>query len=424
MRVAVAGGGLAGLVAALELSKSEHDITVYEARDEVGGRVRSVRRDGFVFDRGFQVLFTAYPETRRYLDYDALDLRAYSPGARIASDGGVSTLTDPLRDPGDAVGAFLSRDVTFADKLRVLRLRAALGNKTREEVFVDGDDETTREYLRGRGFSSRFIERFAEPFYGGVTLDRSLGTSKRVFEFTFSCLSQGRTVVPAEGMGEIPKQLAEKAREAGAGIVTETSVENVKPKGEGADGTVELERDGSESEEYDAVVVAADPHEAERLTGVDTPDGGKGCTTQYYALDSPLDVGKKIVLNADQRDGEPNQVVPVSNVAPEQSPSDTPLVSATWLEPRGQEDREVLTDGTRCALSRWGFDIDIEPVHTDIVEFAQFGQPPGVHETLPSNDAPGGNVFLAGDYTEDSSINGAMVSGRRAAELVESASVL
>jgi Flavin containing amine oxidoreductase. len=140
--------------------------------------------------------------------------------------------------------------------------------------------------------------------------------------------------------------------------------------------------------------------------------------TQYYVVSDPLDVGKKIVLNADQRDGEPNQVVPVSNVAPEHSPSETPLISATWLEPR--EEGSALTGGTRGALSRWGFDVDVEPVHTAVVEFAQFGQPPNVHETLPSNDAPEGNVFLAGDYTHDSSINGAMLSGRRAAELVES----
>lgn len=415
MRVAVAGAGLAGLVATLELSKSGHDVTVYERNDEVGGRVRSVRRDGFVFDRGFQVLFTAYPEARRYLDYDALDLRAYSLGARIASDDGVSTLTDPLRDPRDALGALASRDVTFADKLRVLRLRSALKNKPRDEIFADGD-ETTREYLRRRSFSSRFIERFAEPFYGGITLDRTLGTSKRVFEFTFLCLASGKTVVPAEGMGEIPKQLAEKAHDTGVEIETGTHVEDLTVKGEGADSTVEIKSDATE--EYDAVVIATDPHEAERLTGVETPDGGKGCTTQYYALDDRLDVGKKIVLNADQRDDEPNQVVPVSNVAPEQSPEGKHLVSATWLEPRDDED--ALAEGTRNALPRWGFDVDLEPVHTAVVEFAQFGQPPGVHETLPSNDVPEGNVFLAGDYTHDSSINGAMLSGRRAAELVES----
>lgn len=415
MRVAVTGAGLAGLVAAIELSESGHDVTIYERNDEVGGRVRSVRRDGYVFDRGFQVLFTAYPEARRYLDYDALDLRAYDPGARIASDDGVSTLTDPFRDPKDALGALASRDVTFADKLRVLRLRSALRNKTRDEIFADRD-ETTREYLRRRGFSSRFVSRFAEPFYGGITLDRSLGTSKRVFEFTFSCLSSGRTVVPANGMGEIPMQLAEKAQEEGAKIETGTHVEDVTSKGEGAEGTVELETDTTEK--YDTVVVATDPHEGEHLTDVETPDGGKGCTTQYYALDDSLDVGKKIVLNADQRDGEPNQIVPVSNVAPEQSPEGTHLVSATWLKPLDDED--ALAEGAQNALSRWGFNAEIEPVHTTVVDFAQFGQPPGVHEKLPSNDTPEGNVFLAGDYTQDSSINGAMLSGRHAAELVES----
>jgi phytoene dehydrogenase-like protein len=289
-----------------------------------------------------------------------------------------------------------------------------LRNKTRDEIFAE-EDETTREYLQRHGFSSRFVSRFAEPFYGGITLDRSLETSKRVFEFTFSYLSSGRTVVPAQGMGEIPKQLAKKARREGAKIEMETRVKDMKAKGEGTDGTVELETDATE--EYDAVVVATDPHEAEHLTGVDTPDGGKGCTTQYYALDEDLDVGKKIVLNADQREGEPNQIVPVSNVAPEQSPEGAHLVNATWL---GPIDEESIAEGTRNALSRWGFDAEIEPVHTKVVDFAQFGQPPGVHEELPSNDAPEGNVFLAGDYTHDSSINGAMLSGRRAAEIVES----
>jgi len=360
--------------------------------------------------RGFQVLFTAYPETRRYLDYDALDLRDYSPGARIASDDGVSTLADPLRSPRDAPAAFLSRDVTFADKLRVLWLRTALRRKRRDDCF-DGDETTTRDYLRERGFSSRFVSRFAEPFYGGVTLDRSLGASSSVFEFTFSCLASGRTVVPARGMGAIPEQLAERAAEAGAEVVTGTAVETVAPKG----GAVSVEADATE--EYDAVVVATDPSEAERLTGVETPDGGKGCTTAYYVLDEPLDVGKKLVLNADPRGDEPSHIAPVSEVAPEHSPDETPMVSATWLEPR--DDTNALDEGTHAALARWGFDVGPEQVHVDSVEFAQFGQPPGFREALPTNDAPDGNVYIAGDFTEDSSINGAMLSGRRAAEAVE-----
>ncbi|MFW5984467.1 MAG: FAD-dependent oxidoreductase, partial [Halobacteria archaeon] len=331
--------------------------------------------------------------------------------ALVASDDGVSTLADPLRAPRDAVASLVSRDATFTDKLRILRLRTELRRKTRDEVFA-GDDTTTRDYLRDRGFSSRFIERFAEPFYGGVTLDRSLGTSSSVFEFTFSCLSRGRTVVPARGMGAIAEQLAKRARDGGAEVVTGTLVEEVAPK----DGAVDIEADASE--EYDSVVVATDPHEAERLTGVETPDGGKGCTTAYYVLNEPLGVGKKLVLNADPRDDEPNHIAPVSNVAPEHAPDGTHLVSATWLESR--DDVDALDKGMHDAIARWGFEVEAERVHVDTVGFAQFFQPPGFRASLPSNEAPDGNVFLAGDYTEDSSINGAMLSGGRAADAVES----
>jgi len=417
VRIGIVGAGLAGLVASLELAH-EHDVTVYEESDEVGGRVRTVLEDDFVFDRGFQVLFTAYPEARRYLDYDALDLREFDPGARIASEDGVSTLADPLRSPKDALPSLLSDDATFADKLRLLRLRLGLQGADRDDCFT-GEETTIRDYLDGRGFSSVFIESFAEPFYGGITLDRSLGTSSHVFEFTFSCLSSGRTVVPAEGMGAIPQHLASKAREEGAEFET-----NVRVRSVSSDGTVETPE---ATHENDAVVVATDPAGAERLTDVSTPDGAKGCVTQYYVADESLGVGKKILLNADRRDGEPNQLVPVSSVVPEHSPDGTTLVSATFLgdEPQNRDDEE-LSESTRGVLGRWGsgedFDVSLETVHTARVPLAQFEQNPGFADELPSQDAPDGNVFLAGDYTHDSSINGAMLSGRRVAQLVSDTS--
>jgi phytoene dehydrogenase-like protein len=42
--------------------------TIVDADDGIGGRVRSDYADGFTFDRGFQVLFEAYPAARRHLD--------------------------------------------------------------------------------------------------------------------------------------------------------------------------------------------------------------------------------------------------------------------------------------------------------------------------------------------------------------------
>ena len=66
--VVVIGAGAAGLVCALDLVRAGVDCTVVEASDGVGGRVRTDGVDGFLLDRGFQILLTAYPEVRRRLD--------------------------------------------------------------------------------------------------------------------------------------------------------------------------------------------------------------------------------------------------------------------------------------------------------------------------------------------------------------------
>jgi predicted NAD/FAD-dependent oxidoreductase len=58
---------------------------------------------------------------------------------------------------------------------------------------------------------------------------------------------------------------------------------------------------------------------------------------------------------------------------------------------------------------------DMKLVGVDRVPFAQFAQPPGFRAGLPSVDDPDGPVYLAGDYTRWSSIQGALESGRVAA---------
>ncbi|MFC4449265.1 NAD(P)/FAD-dependent oxidoreductase [Halorussus aquaticus] len=411
--VVVAGGGLAGLVAARHLADAGADVRLYERHHDPGGRVRSVRRDGFVFDRGFQVLFTAYPAARRELDYDALDLRQFKPGAVVARPGERSTLADPFRDVDAALETLLNRDVTVRDKLRVLRLRRELAEKSEREM-AGGPDRTTREYLRDRGFSKKFVTNFAAPFYGGITLDRSLGTSKRVFEYTFKMLTVGHIAVPARGMGAIAEQLAGSARESGAELLMDETVTDLDPNA--SDPRIEVGRDSTTA---DAVVVATDPKQARELTGVESvPTDAKGCVTQYYALDgSELDTGARLLLNADS--SGPNHVAQLSAVAPEYAPEDRNLLSATYLGVPDEDD-EALAERTARTLNSWYPErrLDLEPLHTSRIEFAQFAQPPGVHDRLPDVRAPDGPVYLAGEYTDTSSLNAAMESGRRAARCV------
>ena len=424
----VVGGGLAGLVAAARLAEAGADVTLYERRPEVGGRVRTEAVDGFTLDRGFQVLFTSYPAVAAEIDVDALDVCRFAPGATICRPGSRSTLSDPLRDPRGALPSLLNDEVSFSDKLRTLALRYDLSNRDEGDFFA-GPDASIREYLRDWGFADDYVENFVEPFYGGITLDRSLSTSKGVFEYTFRAMGRGAIGVPAEGMAAIPEALAARAREAGVEIRTGEDVESVRTAGQGripfrtgsddADGATVALADGS-TRATDAVVVAATPPEARRLTGVESiPTEGVPNVTGWYTLPAgeSFATGKRILLNA--ADDSPNAVVPLSEVAPEYAPDDQALLAATFL---GEEalDRpaDALREDVADALNAWYPDRDVAGVETvDVhrIRFAQFAQPPGVHAGLPEPDDPEGPVVLAGDYTEWSSIQGALESGRRAA---------
>ena len=415
MDVVVVGGGLAGLVAARHLAESGADVTLYERRETVGGRVRSRTVDGYTLDRGFQVLFPAYPAAQRELDLEALDLRRFSPGATIARPGKRSALGDPLRDPGVAIETLFNDEVTLGDKLRLYRLQRELRGRSVEEVLRRGGS-TIETYLADRGFSDGFVDAFAAPFYGGITLDRSLSTDSAVFEYTFKMLTEGATAVPAEGMGAIAAQLADRARSAGASIETGTTVDSLTT-GEEASRGVAVDA-GGETVPADAAVVATDPKTASELTGVEaiTTDA-RSCVTQHVALPSGNrpEMGKRITLNAD--DDRPNQVAPMSAVAPAYAPDGKSLYAATFLGEQTDDD-ETLFEAVRSALADWYPEAnfaELELVGTDRIEFAQFDQPPGFRAALPAVDAPDGPVVLAGDYTRWSSIQGALESGRVAA---------
>ncbi|MFC7240150.1 NAD(P)/FAD-dependent oxidoreductase [Saliphagus sp. GCM10025317] len=417
--VTVVGGGLAGLVTARTLARDGFDVTLYERRDDVGGRVRTTERDGYRLDRGFQVLFTAYPAVRAELDLPALDLREFAPGAVIARDGRRSALSDPFRDPEGLPETLCNSAVALTDKLGILRLRHQFAGRDPDRIF-EGPDATIGQYLRDQGFSDQFIDNFAAPFYGGITLDRSLSTSKRIFEYTFRALAAGSIAVPAKGMGRIPSQLAASAESEGVVIETGVTVTEIDTGDDEVDCTLEtVGNTGDKIVEANAVVVATDPPTARELTGVESiPTTAKGCVTQYYTLPgwTDLETGKRLLLNADGGSG-PNQVVPHSAVAPAYAPDGSTLLSATYLG-YPEDDAEALAARTRRALESWypdrRFD-DLETVHTERIPFAQFAQPPGVHEGLPGPRAPRGACYLAGEYTRWSSIQGALESGRRAA---------
>jgi len=206
--VLIIGAGLAGLTAAKVLKAAGVSIKILEASDGIGGRVRTDIVNGFLLDRGFQVLLTAYPETRRFLDYDRLNLKTFDPGALILGAEGSSEIGDPLRQPSSLLGTLLSPAGTLPDKLRMLRLKLKLARKSIDQIYSE-PETSTRIYLEQQGFSSRMISQFFKPFMTGIFLETELETSSRMFEFVFKMFSVGEAALPAGGMKMIPEQLAE-----------------------------------------------------------------------------------------------------------------------------------------------------------------------------------------------------------------------
>lgn len=172
--IVVVGAGLAGLSCALELRARGLEVQVLEASDGVGGRVRTDRVDGFLLDRGFQVLLSGYPECRRQLDYAALDLLPFFPGAVVQRGGRAITVADPRKHPVQALGA-LNGLASPADAPALLRLLADSRRTVRRGLDVTGPDaQTTREALRAAGLSDRLVDGFFRPFLAGITLDPTL----------------------------------------------------------------------------------------------------------------------------------------------------------------------------------------------------------------------------------------------------------
>lgn len=418
--VIVVGGGLAGLVAARTLHRAGVEVTLLEASDNIGGRVRTDIVEGYTLDRGFQVLFTAYPAARRQLDYGRLALRSFDPGAVIAQGARRHILSDPVRDLPALLPSLLTPIVSLADKLRTASLSAELRAK-REEAIREEPDQTTEAFLRARGFSERYLDNFIRPFFGGIFLDRALQTSARAFQFDWKMLSAGETVLPARGMGQIAEQLAEELFVAHR-IRLNTRVEALtfNPAGR----CTGARTAPGDTLDADAVIVATPAPEAARLTGQPMPRGHVGTVTLYFAADAPLYRGKKLLLHAHQ-DAFVNNAALLTNVALEYAPPRKHLLSVTLLGiPEGDDttlfartrtDLARMMEGDKAGLAALD---TCRPLAAYRIPYAQFAQPRGVYAALPTNKTSIPGLYFAGEFTAASSINDALSSGEKCAEAI------
>jgi phytoene dehydrogenase-like protein len=393
----IVGAGLAGLTAAAELHRRGSEVLVLEAGDAVGGRVRTDAVDGFLLDRGFQVLLTAYPTASQVLDLPALDLQAFEPGALVRVDDDFCRVGDPFRRPADAWSTLTARIGTPGDLARLLRLRQRV-RQGEPEAVLRGLDETIAYRFRKARFSARFIDTFLRPLVAAITLDPELTSSAQVFDFALRMLSSGKVAVPADGMGAIAAQLAGRLPEEA--IRLHARVDKVTESGVVVDGEVI---------EAEHVIVAANATAAARLVPEVTDPGWLGVTTLWFSGEAPPFEDRVVVL--DGRSAPVMNAAVLSNVAPSYAPVGRTLVAVSFPS-TGLDDLESTV---RRRLREWW---PLEPVddwellRVDEIERAQPRQLPGF-----AHDAPVrvGGVVVAGDHRRTASIEGAIRSGLDAA---------
>jgi phytoene dehydrogenase-like protein len=406
--VVIVGAGLAGLCCALRLQQAGVSCRLFEASDRAGGRVATDFVDGFALDRGFQVLLTAYPEVQRWLDLDALDLRSFYSGALIRYDGAMHRVANPLREPLAIPQTLFSPIGTLSDKLRVVRLRQKLTSGSLGDLFERPEISTYDALCDRYGFSDEMIDRFFRPFLGGILLDTALVTSSRAFEFYFRMFATGQTAVPARGMCAIPEQLA--ARLASGTLRLNAPVAAVKPGG--------IRVEGGEIVNARAVVVATDGPEAAYLTERFEPPVSRSVTCIYFAADrSPVDE-PILVLDGD-REGPVNNLVVISEVAPEYAPEGQSLISASVIGNPERSDAD-LEKAVRAHLKGWfGRSVaDWRRLKTYRILHAQPDQEPPALDPPERSCRLEEGLYVCGDHRQTASLHGAMRSGRRAAEAV------
>jgi phytoene dehydrogenase-like protein len=399
--VVVVGAGLAGLAAARRLVAAGVEVLVLEAGPAVGGRVATDVVDGFLLDRGFQVYNTAYPESARVLDHAALDLRTFTPGALVRVGDRLHRVADPRRRPLAAPGTLLAPIGSPLDKARVALLAARDGLAPAGRLTA-APETTTYEALRRRGLSDTVIDRFLRPFLAGVFLESELTTSSRFFDLVWRTFTRGAVCVPAGGMRRIPGQLAAALP---AGVVhTGVRVTGLR------DGAVDTDRGPVRAP---VTVVAADPVTATTLLPSLARPRMLAVTTVYHAAPEPPVGEPTLVLDGEGAGPIVNSVV-LTNAAPTYSPDTRALVSTSVLGTDPPDDAALRRELERLygvATTGW------EQVATVRVGQALPAAPPPLGDLRKPVDLGGGR-YVAGDHRDTPSIQGALVSGRRAADAV------
>ena len=396
----IIGGGISGLIAARVLEEHGLSATIIEASDRLGGRVKTDVVDGYSLDHGFQVLLTAYPAAKKYLDFDALELQEFLPGSAIFKNGKQKIIGDPLRNLSLLLPTLFSGIGTVNDKLKILALNRRLKKKSIQNIFAE-KEQTTHAYLENIGFSEAIITDFFTPFFSGIFLENKLETSSRMFEFVYKMFGEGNAALPKDGIQAIPKQLFEKLKSTT--IIFNTKVKSVE------NGSIKLESGETIKSNFTIIATQASGL-VSNLKNQATL--WKSCDTLYFEV-AKREIKKPLIgLIA-----APNTLI--NNIFYHTSlqtsaTATKELLSVTVVDKQNLTDRQLVTEVQKelkelCNIDSCTFIKQYNiPMALPNLQDIQY-------EMLPSETRLTETIFLAGDTQLNGSLNAAMIAGERAA---------
>lgn len=399
-KIHIIGAGISGLIAARVLEDNGFSPVVIEATETIGGRVKTDNLDGYQLDHGFQVLLTAYPAAKEYLDYESLDLQKFLPGAAIFRNGKQIIIGDPMRDVSLLFPTLFSGIGTLSDKLKILKLNQRLKKKTIADIFSD-EERSTLSYLRDFGFSEQMISQFFKPFFSGIFLESQLETSSRMFEFVYKMFGEGHAALPKSGMQAIPKQLFENLKTTTFNFNTKVAL--VK------DGKIILSTNEILKSHFTIIATDASdliPNSKERSTKWNS------CETLYFETDKRL-IRKPLIGLIPKNNTLINNIFYHTSLETHSSPKNE-LLSVTIVDSQNLSNEELIKRVKRELKQHCGIDsckfIRRYSIAKALPKLSNLQ-----YEMLPSQTHLSSGIFLAGDMQLNGSLNAAMISGGKAA---------
>ncbi|MDX1411732.1 MAG: FAD-dependent oxidoreductase, partial [Nitrospirales bacterium] len=348
-----------------------------------------------------------YPEAKRLLDYAALHLYPFSPGAIVRHNGKWHRILDPFRIPSSAFRTLFAPIGTLSDKFRMALFRRRVLRGTIQELF-SSPETSSMQHLQNIGFTASMIDVFFRPFLAGIFLDNTLETSSRMMEFVFRMFASGDTALPAGGMEAIPRQL--QSRLQPENIRTNTEVISLQE--------TSLSLASGELLTAQAVVLALDGPSAARLLPSVSPPAYRSVTTFYFSACELPYHGPYLLLNGEGI-GPINNLCVLSQVAPSYSQTSQHLISVSVLknlhlplDTLEAQVRKQLQEWFGSQAKDWEHIRSFTTHHAQPRQIVPFPNPYSYQPHLQNG------LFLCGDFCTTGTIDGALLAGRLAAEEV------